>query len=308
MATSSICVAQSVLLNLFCFNIISCRYTVEGKLVKWQGWSFRVGLRSSVGMRLFDIRYKGERVAYEISLQQAMAAYGGNPRTDPLQATTYYLDSAWGEDAADSFMRRLYVFMPPFMHAGHFISSITRVCAFPKGCILHLSVCRCCRGTSMHCLCSAQAWAPSTMSSSMAMTALALQSTLTSGICTTVPCPSKTVTASVSLRWMSARPCAATLPLTVTGQLACVSTPWSSVASAPSTIMTTPMTQSSIRMAPLSQGSPPMGEPYADVFCLFCMHLLCMLTSYIACMLSGVCGFEASVFPACVSGVRHEVA
>lgn len=40
------------------------------------------------GMRLFDIKYKGERIIYEIGLQDAIAHYAGN---DPVQSGTAYL-------------------------------------------------------------------------------------------------------------------------------------------------------------------------------------------------------------------------
>jgi primary-amine oxidase len=39
-------------------------------------------------MRLFDIKYKGERIIYEIGLQEAIAHYAGN---DPTQSGTAYL-------------------------------------------------------------------------------------------------------------------------------------------------------------------------------------------------------------------------
>lgn len=36
------------------------------------GWEFEAGLGKR-GPRLFDIRFKGERIAYELSVQEAMA-------------------------------------------------------------------------------------------------------------------------------------------------------------------------------------------------------------------------------------------
>lgn len=41
--------------------------------VEWLGWSLNVGLKPSTGLRLFDVRFKGERIAYEIALQEALA-------------------------------------------------------------------------------------------------------------------------------------------------------------------------------------------------------------------------------------------
>lgn len=39
-------------------------------------------------MRLYDIKYKGERIIYELGLQEAIAHYAGN---DPHQSGTAYL-------------------------------------------------------------------------------------------------------------------------------------------------------------------------------------------------------------------------
>lgn len=40
------------------------------------------------GMRLYDVKYKGERIIYELGLQEAIAHYAGN---DPHQSGTAYL-------------------------------------------------------------------------------------------------------------------------------------------------------------------------------------------------------------------------
>ena len=47
-----------------------------------------------LGVRLFDIRYKGERIIYELGLEEAVAHYAS--ASDPFQATTSYLDSQFG--------------------------------------------------------------------------------------------------------------------------------------------------------------------------------------------------------------------
>ena len=39
-------------------------------------------------MRLYDIKYRGERIIYELGLQEAIAHYAGN---DPVQSGTAYL-------------------------------------------------------------------------------------------------------------------------------------------------------------------------------------------------------------------------
>jgi primary-amine oxidase len=42
-------------------------------------------------MRLYDIKYKGERIIYELGLQEAIAHYAGN---DPHQSGTAYLGTS----------------------------------------------------------------------------------------------------------------------------------------------------------------------------------------------------------------------
>lgn len=47
-------------------------------------------------MQLHNIKFKGERIIYELGLQEALAHYAG---MDPLQSTTAYLDSQYGVGA-----------------------------------------------------------------------------------------------------------------------------------------------------------------------------------------------------------------
>lgn len=56
-------------------------------------FSFYISFNRDTGMKLFDVRYKGERIIYELSLQEAMAHYAGS---DPFQSGTAYLDSYYG--------------------------------------------------------------------------------------------------------------------------------------------------------------------------------------------------------------------
>lgn len=53
------------------------RFSISGNKVSWLGWEFYVGNKPTSGGRLWDIRFKGERVVYELSLQEEMA---GAPR------------------------------------------------------------------------------------------------------------------------------------------------------------------------------------------------------------------------------------
>ena len=69
------------------------RYTVSGSHVEYMKWSFDFRSRSSTGMQLFDIKFDGERIVYELSLQEAAAFYSG---WSPMQMLTEYLDASWG--------------------------------------------------------------------------------------------------------------------------------------------------------------------------------------------------------------------
>lgn len=45
------------------------------------------------GVRLYDIKFKGERIMFELGLQEAVAHYAGQ---DPVQSGIGYLDSYYG--------------------------------------------------------------------------------------------------------------------------------------------------------------------------------------------------------------------
>ncbi|NXF41813.1 AOC1 oxidase, partial [Nyctibius bracteatus] len=69
------------------------RYRLRGNLLEYGGWSLAFRLRSSAGLQLFDVRFDGERVAYEVSVQEAIAFYGGHT---PAAMQTKYMDAGWG--------------------------------------------------------------------------------------------------------------------------------------------------------------------------------------------------------------------
>ncbi|KAJ0417471.1 copper amine oxidase [Aspergillus carlsbadensis] len=71
------------------------RYSVdtERKYVSWMDFSFYIGFNRDTGLSLFDIKYKGQRVLYELGLQEALAHYAAN---DPVQSGVAYLDSYYG--------------------------------------------------------------------------------------------------------------------------------------------------------------------------------------------------------------------
>uniref|UniRef100_A0A0P6J0J4 Amine oxidase n=1 Tax=Heterocephalus glaber TaxID=10181 RepID=A0A0P6J0J4_HETGA len=69
------------------------RFSVQGSRVASSLWAFSFGLGAFSGPRVFDIRFRGERVAYEVSVQEALAVYGGN---SPAAMLTHYMDSSFG--------------------------------------------------------------------------------------------------------------------------------------------------------------------------------------------------------------------
>ncbi|XP_071590549.1 LOW QUALITY PROTEIN: diamine oxidase [copper-containing] [Heliangelus exortis] len=69
------------------------RYRLRGNHLEYEGWSVAFRLRSSAGLQLFDLRFGGERVAFEVSVQEAIAFYGGHT---PAAMQTKYMDAGWG--------------------------------------------------------------------------------------------------------------------------------------------------------------------------------------------------------------------
>ncbi|KAJ7906597.1 copper amine oxidase, partial [Mycena leptocephala] len=82
--------------RIFCsYNGTGQRFSVDEKqkYVEWMDFSFYITFTRDTGLRLFDIKYKGERIIYELGLQEAIAHYAGN---DPVQSGTSYMDSFYG--------------------------------------------------------------------------------------------------------------------------------------------------------------------------------------------------------------------
>ncbi|KAJ7479846.1 copper amine oxidase [Mycena latifolia] len=63
------------------------------KYIEWMDFSFYLTFTRDTGVRLFDIRYKGDRIVYELGFQEAIAHYAGN---DPVQSGTAYMDTFVG--------------------------------------------------------------------------------------------------------------------------------------------------------------------------------------------------------------------
>lgn len=68
------------------------RYRTDKNFVEYAGWSLIYGVRSSTGIQIFDVRFNEQRISYEISLQEAIAIYGGDTHA---AMQTKYIDSGW---------------------------------------------------------------------------------------------------------------------------------------------------------------------------------------------------------------------
>lgn len=63
------------------------------RFVSWFGFEFYLASTPATGLGLFDIRFRGERVMYELSLQEALAHYAGD---DPMAGGQEFLDAFFG--------------------------------------------------------------------------------------------------------------------------------------------------------------------------------------------------------------------
>ncbi|XP_034567683.1 membrane primary amine oxidase-like [Notolabrus celidotus] len=75
------------------FNVDGKRFSISKNHVLYLDWSFAFGLSSLTGARVFDVRFKGERIIYELSVQEAMSVYGS---VTPGMMLTKFLDSSIG--------------------------------------------------------------------------------------------------------------------------------------------------------------------------------------------------------------------
>lgn len=77
------------------------------KFVSWMGFEFYMAFTGATGLTLYDIRFQGERILYELGLQEALSQYAGG---DPVQGAAKYLDSFWGMGA------RMFELVPGTLH------------------------------------------------------------------------------------------------------------------------------------------------------------------------------------------------
>ncbi|EPE03997.1 copper amine oxidase [Ophiostoma piceae UAMH 11346] len=70
------------------------RYKVDAdaQYIEYMGWAFYVGGLRPLGPMFYDVKFKGERILYEMSLQEAASQYGG---FQPKAASTVYHDASY---------------------------------------------------------------------------------------------------------------------------------------------------------------------------------------------------------------------
>jgi primary-amine oxidase len=100
------------------------RFSVDSSqnYVEWMGWSFYIGFTRDTGMALYDIRYQGQRILYELGLQEALAHYAGMHISLPLSAHVEccVVDSM---KATILSSRELHI-LTASMASGHMLSSL----------------------------------------------------------------------------------------------------------------------------------------------------------------------------------------
>ncbi|NP_001087039.1 amine oxidase, copper containing 2 [Xenopus laevis] len=69
------------------------RYSVKNNQVLFQHWSIAFGINVNSGPSLYDVRFKGERIVYELSIQEAISVYGSD---GPTGMVTRYMDGYFG--------------------------------------------------------------------------------------------------------------------------------------------------------------------------------------------------------------------
>ncbi|KAJ6561792.1 amine oxidase catalytic domain-containing protein [Mycena capillaripes] len=97
------------------------RYRVDEaeQWVTWMGWAFYLSFARDMGLSLWDVRFRGERILYEVAPQEALAVYSGS---DPHQGSTVFLDGGFGMGRATRALIKGYdcpydaLFLPGITH------------------------------------------------------------------------------------------------------------------------------------------------------------------------------------------------
>jgi len=92
--------------------------------VSWGPWSFTLTQRPSTGPAMVDVRFRGERILYELSLQDAFAGYSGDESSQ-----FFYADASWS-------MSMLSTSLLPGVDCpedAHYLSAVSWMTLLPGG-------------------------------------------------------------------------------------------------------------------------------------------------------------------------------
>lgn len=65
----------------------------EGRTVKWMDWEFHAGYTFRAGPDFHNIKFKGQRIAYQVALNEVGLIYSAD---DPVAGNVFFLDSTFG--------------------------------------------------------------------------------------------------------------------------------------------------------------------------------------------------------------------
>ncbi|XP_057316443.1 amiloride-sensitive amine oxidase [copper-containing]-like [Hydractinia symbiolongicarpus] len=78
------------------------RFSIQGRKITYFDWQFNYMVQASTGPAIFDVRFKNQRIAFEISLQEASSLYAtGSPRI----YFSNILDSTWSLGKSHSLIK-----------------------------------------------------------------------------------------------------------------------------------------------------------------------------------------------------------
>ena len=66
------------------------RYTINHRHVSYLHWEFDIRLSALTGPQIYDVRFQGDRIAYELGLSEISVYYSGD---SPVQRVTDFVDS-----------------------------------------------------------------------------------------------------------------------------------------------------------------------------------------------------------------------
>jgi primary-amine oxidase len=78
------------------------RYTINSQTyyVRYLGWDFFLSWRRETGLSFWNLKFRGDSVLYELSMQEASASY--SMASDPAAMNSQLLDRFWGLGAAST--------------------------------------------------------------------------------------------------------------------------------------------------------------------------------------------------------------